>query len=647
MGTYLPRQLISEKLKSATENIPAGFGAPQMGPITTGLGEIYQYILDVEPGYEDRYSTMDLRTIQDWIVKRQLSGIPGVVEVNTWGGYLKQYEVALNPQRLKSMNVRMPEVFKALEENNDVTGGGYIEKDHESYFIRGEGLVKSLQDIKQIVVKVNEGIPVYVRDIAEVRIGSATRFGAITGNGQGEKVMGQVMMLKDENSNQVIRRVNQRVAEIQGSLPEGVIINPFLERTELINKTTFTVVENLTLGALIVIFVLVLMLGNFRSGLIVASIIPLSLLFGISMMNLFGISANLMSLGAIDFGIIIDGAVIIIEYIFFKITQNRHQLLGLTGNALKEAKDRLTLASATEMMQPAIFGQIIILIVFIPILSLTGIEGKMFKPMALSFGFALLGAMILSLTYVPVMAAIVCRATPEKRANLSQRIMSFLENLYNPIITRALAHQKLVMISAGVLLIAGFGIFTRLGGEFIPTLDEGDFVVQPIIKTGTSLSKTIEIVTELESILLREFPEVAQVVTRIGAAEVPTDPMSMEQTDVIIKLKPKHQWVTAKSKEALADKMKTAMSAVPGLDFEFTQPIEMRFNELITGVRSDVAIKIYGEDLDLLQSLARQVQQLITAVPGAADINVEKVAGLPQMSIRYERDKIAPIWYEY
>ncbi len=644
MGTYLPRQLIAEKLKSAAEQIPEGFGTPEMGPITTGLGEIYQYILEVEPGYESEYSIMDLRTIQDWIVKRQLSGIPGVVEVNTWGGYLKQYEVAVNPEKLKAMNVTVVEVFAALEGNNDVTGGGYIEKSQESYFIRGEGLVKSMDDIRKVVVKTDNGIPVYIRDIGTVQFGYATRFGAITGNGEGEKVMGQIMMLKDANSSEVISDVKERVAEVQKMLPKGVVINPFLERTELINKTTFTVAENLTLGALIVIFVLVLLLGNLRSGLIVASIIPLSLLFSISMMNVFGISANLMSLGAIDFGIIIDGAVIIIEYIVFRFAQQQATLKTLTGNALKAEKDKVTIESTTKMMQPAIFGQIIILIVFIPILSLSGIEGKMFRPMAMSFSFALLGAMILSLTYIPVMASLLSRPPRDKKSwpdRVSEKIMGFIQMLYNPIIHFALRKKLLVLVTAGALLGVSAFLFFRMGGEFIPTLDEGDYVVQPVLKTGTSLSQTIEIVTELEKILLDNFPEVDQVVTRIGAAEVPTDPMSMEETDVIIKLKPKGEWVSAETKDELADKMKAAMSVIPGLDFEFTQPIEMRFNELVTGVRADVAIKIYGEDLDVLYENAVNAERLVQNVEGAADISVEKVIGLPQITVRYNRDKIA------
>ncbi|PIB33485.1 multidrug transporter AcrB [Gaetbulibacter sp. 5U11] len=640
MGTYLPRQLIAEKIKSASEKIPEGFGTPEMGPITTGLGEIYQYILDVKPGYENKYSTTDLRTIQDWIVKRQLSGIPGVVEVNTWGGFLKQYEVAINPNKLTAMNISIAEIYNALEKNNSVSGGGYIEKNDKAFFIRGEGLVGSLEDIKNIVVK-NDGSPIYIKDVAIVGFGSATRFGAITGNGEGEKVLGQIMMLKDGNSKEVIDTVKERVASIQSTLPEGVYINGFLERSELIGKTTFTVAENLILGSLIVIFVVVLLLGNWRSGLVVASVIPLSLLFAIILMRQFGVDANLMSLGAIDFGIIIDGAVIIVEFIAFQIMSKASQLSRISKNEKQAKIDQITLKSASKMMNSAIFGQLIILIVFIPILSLSGIEGKMFKPMAMTFSFALIGAMILCLTYVPVVSSLFLKPSKQSAKNISVRLMHFLNKGYQPIINWALSNKKIVIVLSTILLASSIWIFSKMGGEFVPTLDEGDFVIQPVLKTGTSLGKTIEITTRIEQILLDNFPEVDQVVTRIGAAEVPTDPMSMEESDVIIKLKPKKEWTSAKSKDALADKFKEALTVIPGMEVEFTQPIEMRFNELVTGVRADVAIKIFGENLTVLANKAEEIKRLIENVEGAADISVEKVEGLPQMSVKFNRSKIA------
>ena len=641
MGTYLPRQLISEKLRSAQQVIPADFGTPQVGPITTGLGEIYQYTLEVEPAFEGKYTPMDLRTIQDWVVKRQLSGIPGVVEINTWGGYLKQYEVAVELDRLNSLGVSIGEVYDALQKNNDVAGGGYIEKYEASYFIRGEGLVNTFKDIENIVVASRSGVPVYIKDVAKVQYGYATRFGAITGNGEGEKVLGQVMMLKDASSDQVIKAVKKRVEEISATLPEGVYINAFLDRSELIAKTTFTVVENLLLGALIVVIVVVLILGDVRAGLIVASVIPLALLFTLSMMNVFGVDANLMSLGAIDFGIIIDGAVIIVEFVVFKFTREQAKLDSLEAKELRSYKDSLTVASTSKMMRTAIFGQVIILLVFIPVLSLEGIEGKMFRPMAISFSFAIVGAIILCFTYIPVMASIFARPHHPMDHSLPGKVMSFFNRAYEPLLALALRWKLWVLSLAAVLLGASSYVFFTIGGEFVPTLDEGDYVVQPVIKTGTSLGKTVEISTQIEQVLLDNFPEVSQVVTRIGAAEVPTDPMSMEETDVIIKLKPKNEWVSARAKDELADKMKAAMSVIPGLDFEFTQPIEMRFNELITGVRADVAVKIFGEDLDELYRLANRVSELIEPVEGAADIVVEKIVGLPQMKVEYDRARIA------
>lgn len=641
MGTYLPRQLIAEKIKSASSRIPEGFGSPEMGPITTGLGEIYQYILDVEPEYKDQYNSTELRTIQDWIVKRQLSGIPGVVEVNTWGGHLKQYEVAIQTQKLNALDITAREVFTALEMNNSVSGGGYIEKVNQAYFIRGEGLVSNLKDIENIVVTNRNGIPIYIKDVAKVVFGSAPRFGAITGNGEGEKVLGQIMMLKDADSKRVIEAVKERVASISKSLPEGVYINPFLDRSKLIGRTTFTVTENLVLGCLIVIFVVVLLLGNWRSGLVVASVIPLCLLFALTLMNIFGVDANLLSLGAIDFGIIIDGAVIIVEYIAFQITQKKAQLANLGKTETQSIKDEITLQGATKMMNSAVFGQLIILIVFIPILSLSGVEGKMFKPMALTFSFALLGAVLLCFTYVPVASALFLKPSKESKKSISTRLVNWINRRYEPVIEWAMRSKKLVISVAAALLIGAILLFTSMGGEFVPTLDEGDFVIQPVLKTGTTLTKTVETTTKMEQILLDNFPEVKQVVSRIGAAEVPTDPMSMEESDVIISLKPKSEWVSAETKDELADKFKEALAVIPGIELEFTQPIEMRFNELITGVRADIAVKIFGQDLEILNKKANQIKDLIQDVEGASDIIVEKVEGLPQMNVSFDRAKIA------
>lgn len=641
LGTYLPRQLIAEKIKAAEERIPAEFGKPFMGPITTGLGEIYQYILEVDEQYRDQYDLTDLRTIQDWVVRRQLSGIPGVVEVNTWGGYLKQFEVAVDPHRLQALDLSLGEVFKAVESNNAVAGGAYIEKAGLSYFVRAEGMVEQLDDLRNTTVAYRGGLPIYLREVAEVNIGHANRFGAITANGEGEKVLGQIMLLKGANVKEVIDAVKERVVDIEKSLPPGIHINGFLERSDLIGKTTNTIIENLVLGCLIVIFVVVLLLGNWRSGLIVASVIPLSLLFALGMMNIFEVDANLMSLGAIDFGIIIDGAVIIVEYIAFQLNRKSSEYLTLNREERQKLKSKISLQAGTKMMHSAIFGQLIIIIVFIPILTLGGVEAKMFRPMALVFSFALTGAMILCLTYVPMMTAWILKPKQSNKPSLGHRIIDAIQKPYQRLLVGALDHPKTSLGLAGLLFAFALTVFLRMGGEFVPTLDEGDFVIQPVFPTGTSLAQTTHYTTEIEKALL-EFPEVEQVVTRIGAAEVPTDPMSMEESDVIIKLKPAREWTTAESKDDLANHFKEKIQARLGdIEVEFTQPIEMRFNELITGVRADLAIKIYGEDLDQLQKYADEVAALIQDVPGAADINVEKTVGLPQMNVKYKREALA------
>jgi len=640
LGTYLPRQLIAEKLKSAAEKIPREFGTPQMGPITTGLGEIYQYTLETKPDFKDQYDATALRSIQDWIVKRQLSGIPGVVEINTWGGFLKEYEVSINSKKLQANNITINAVFKALEKNNSVAGGSYIEKNQEAYFIRGEGLVSSLDDIRNINVTTRGGQPVYIKDIAKVGFGHARRFGAITGNAEGEKVLGQVMMLKDADSKRVIEAVKQRLNEIEDTLPDGVYINGFLDRSELIGRTTFTIAENLILGFFVVAFIVILIIGDWRSGLVIASIIPLSFLIAISLMYVFGIDANLMSLGALDFGIIIDGAVIIVEFVAFKLWQRSKEFSDHTKPEIKKLKDKITYSGASKMMNSAIFGQLIILLVFIPILSLSGVEGKMFRPMALTFSFALIGAMILCFTWVPVACSLILKPNA-KTFKLSTQLLEYIKKLYLPSIRWSLMHSKIIIISALLLLFSGVMVFSKMGGEFVPTLDEGDFVIQPILKTGKSLKSTVERTTAIEKILIEKFPEVKQVVSRIGAAEVPTDPMSMQDSDIIVRLKPKSEWTSASSKEELIAKVEQELSIFSGMNLEFTQPIEMRFNELITGVRSDLAIKIFGEDLDVLAQKGNEVSKLIQGVEGAADISVEKIVGLPQMLVKFNRQKIA------
>lgn len=647
-GTYLPRQLVQEKLTEVAGEIPEGFGTPFMAPITTGLGEIYQYTLKVKEGYEDKYDATELRTIQDWIVKRQMALVPGVVEVNAFGGYVKQYEVAINPDKLKSFGITMNQVFEALKVNNANTGGAYIEKNHQANFIRGEGLARNIEDLENTVVTTQNGSPVLVRDVAEkVGYGNQVRYGAFTQDGH-ESVGGQILMLKGESPSNVIENVEKRIVEIQKSLPEGVYIDTFLSQSELIGRTTSTVKTNLIEGALIVIFVLVLLLGSFRGGLIAASIIPLCLLFAFILMKQFGIWANLMSLGAIDFGIIVDGAVIIVEGTVFHIHQRMKKSKAIIGQS---EMDEITYDSASKMMNSAFFGQLIVLIVFTPILFLTGVEGKMFRPMAFTFGFAVLGAIILCLTYVPMMSSLFLK--PAKNQNswfakfenqmdrISDKIMDFLNRAYLPILNFALRFRAGVVIGAvSLLLIAGF-VFSNMGAEFVPKFDEGDIAFQALIKPGSSLTESIEASKKLQN-LINEFPEVKTVVSRIGVAEIPTDPMPMDIADSYIILeKDKSKWTSADSKEELIEKIQEKISVVPGVNFVFTQPVELRFNELLTGVREDVAIKLYGEDLNVLADKVQEIAAVIRKVPGAADLNVEATSGLPQMTVVYNRAKMA------
>jgi len=637
MGTYLPRQLVSEKLIQVRNEIPEGFGELSMGPISTGLGEIYQYTLAVAPEYQGEYSSMDLRTMQDWIVRRQMAMVPGVVEVNAFGGHIKQYEVAVSPDELKAIDLTINDLFEALEQNNQNTGGAYIEKNHRANFIRGEGLARSIEDIENIVVKTVEGIPIRVKDVAKVQFGEAVRYGVFTKDGKGEAVGGIIFMLKGANSNEVIAHVKERIAQIQESLPEGVSIQPFLDRSELIGRTTSTITTNLIEGALIVIFVLVFLLGNWRGGLIVASTIPLSLLFAFILMYVFDVWANLMSLGAIDFGIIVDGAVIVVEGTVFFLYQKMHK--GKEINA--KERDEITYTASSKMMNAAFFGQLIILIVFIPILFLEGVEGKMFKPMALTFMFAMMGAMILCLTYVPMISSLFIRVSKKEKKAWGDKVVIWVEDRYEKALGAALKRTAIIVGSSVVLFALAIFTFTRMGGEFIPQLDEGDIAFHVILKPGSSLAEGIKTSTQIEQILLENFPEVEHAMTRFGVADVPTDPMPMDIGDCFVILKPRSEWVSAESKEALIAKMKAKLSIIPGVNYEFTQPIEMRFNELISGVREDIAVKLYGDDLQVLADKAEEMGKIIATVKGVADMKVEATTGMPQITIHYERGELA------
>ncbi len=629
---YLARQLVNEALQKV--DIPKEYGKPEMMPITTGLGEIYQYTLEVDPKYKDYYTLTDLRTIQDWIVKRQLAGTKGIVEVSSFGGYVKQYEVAVDPNILKAYNITIDQIVQALENNNQNTGGSYIQQGPYAKYIRAEGIIKNKKQIEQIVVTTRNGVPIKIGDIATVRIGHPTRYGAMTKDGKGETVGGITLMIKGGNANKIVKRVKQRIAQIQKTLPEGVHIVPYYDRSELVNRVIKTITENLSIAALIVVFVLVMLLGSVRVGLIVSSVIPLALLFAFSLMNMFGVSASIMSLGAIDFGLIVDGSVIILEGMLFYLHKKY-----LNKKITQAQLDEAAIYSAQLVGKSAAFGVLIILIVYFPILALQGIEGKMFKPMALTVSFALIGGLILSLTYVPMMSALFINKKVKK--NFSDKIVDKFQKIAMPGFEFGMKNKLLVLGIVIALFISSLYIFTKLGAEFVPNLDEGDLAMQITLPPGSSLNESIHITTQAEKILLKHFPEVKSVVSKIGTAEVPTDPMAIEDADVMILLKDKKHWVTAKNRFALADSMKKALSVITGATFDFTQPIQLRFNELITGAKSDITIKIFGDDLDTLYKKANQIAALIKNIPGAADIKVEQIAGLPQIIFKYKRQNLA------
>ena len=652
---YWARSQVSQVVEQLEKELPKNTET-EMGPIATGLGEIYHYTIRAKEGYEHKYSLTQLRTMQDWIVRKQLSGTPGVAEVSGWGGYVKQYEVAINTDQLNASGVSVSEVFDALQRNNANTGGSYIEENSNQYYIRGIGVVKNLEDVANITVKTVDGTPVKVGDVAKVQLGHATRFGAVTRNGEGEVVAGIAIMLKGENFQEVIKNVKERINQIQKSLPEGVVIEPFIDRTNLVDRVEGTIARNLIEGGLIVIFVLVIFLGNWRAGLVVASVIPLSMLFAFGMMKTFGIDGNLMSLGAIDFGMIVDSAVIIVEAVVthintghFSQPEVRAAYLAQCQNGgaatpfalTQKQMDEEVHFSASRIRQSAAFGEIIIMIVYIPLMTLVGIEGKMFRPMALTVFFAILGAFILSLTYVPMASSLMLSRKVHTRKTFSDRVIEKLQAWYRPVLDWVLARNKDVITGAVALFCVSIVGFKFLGGEFIPSLEEGDFAVEMSMSQGTSLSQMVESSTKAEKLLKKEYPEIKQVVSRIGSAEIPTDPMPVERADIMIALKPKAEWTSAKTTPELMEKMEETLSAIPGLEAEISQPIQMRNNELLTGIKQDVAIKIFGDDLDVLTQQAGKVKKMIEDVPGVSGIFVEEVAGLPQIQVKYNHEKMA------
>ena len=652
---YWARSQVSQVVEQLEKELPKNTET-EMGPIATGLGEIYHYTIRAKEGYEHKYSLTQLRTMQDWIVRKQLSGTPGVAEVSGWGGYVKQYEVAINTDQLNASGVSVSEVFDALQRNNANTGGSYIEENSNQYYIRGIGVVKNLEDVANITVKTVDGTPVKVGDVAKVQLGHATRFGAVTRNGEGEVVAGIAIMLKGENFQKVSKNVKERINQIQKSLPEGVVIEPFIDRTILVDRVEGTIARNLIEGGLIVIFVLVIFLGNWRAGLVVASVIPLSMLFAFGMMKTFGIDGNLMSLGAIDFGMIVDSAIIIVEAVVthintghFSQPEVRAAYLAQCQNGgaatpfalTQKQMDEEVHFSASRIRQSAAFGEIIIMIVYIPLMTLVGIEGKMFRPMALTVFFAILGAFILSLTYVPMASSLMLSRKVHTRKTFSDRVIEKLQAWYRPVLDWVLARNKDVITGAVALFCVSVVGFKFLGGEFIPSLEEGDFAVEMSMSQGTSLSQMVESCTKAEKLLKKEYPEIKQVVSRIGSAEIPTDPMPVERADIMIALKPKAEWTSAKTTPELMEKMEETLSAIPGLEAEISQPIQMRNNELLTGIKQDVAIKIFGDDLDVLTQQAGKVKKMIEDVPGVSGIFVEEVAGLPQIQVKYNHEKMA------
>lgn len=634
--TYFARQLVAERLSEARESIPKGYGSPEMGPISTGLGEIYQFEVRGDPmcapegpDTETCYTLMELRTLLDWFVTYQLRPIPGVVEVNQFGGELKTYEVQVDPKRLNALGLTLRDVFEALEENNANEGGGYLVRAGEQRVIRGEGLIASLEDVRNVRIATHDGTPIQVRDVATVEFAPLIRQGAVTRDGRGEIVSASVMMLMGENSGEVAESVRVRLEEIAKSLPEGVTIETYYDRSVLVERTIRTVATNLIEGGVLVIVMLLLMLGNLRGGLLVASVIPLSLLFTFISMSVFGVSGNLMSLGALDFGLIIDGAIVVIENISRRLSETRAK-----GDAAK----REILRGTLQVLRPVLFGTAIIMIVYVPILSLQGIEGKMFRPMAITVLSALAAALFLAITLVPVVSTVIYRnGLVEKEPILARGARL----LYEPVLNFAMHYRALIIGGALAILVAGAGLAATMGAEFIPTLDEGAIAMQAVRPPSVSLEESVRATDRIERTLLAAFPdEIDTIISRTGRAEIATDPMGVEISDIYIMLHPISQWKRAESKAALVDAIERELDNVPGQNYSFSQPIELRTNELISGVRSDVAVNLYGPDFEELERTGARISQILSTIEGAADVSSDQVAGLPLLRVIVDREAI-------
>ena len=627
VNIYFARQLVSERLNTALEAIPQNLGRPELGPLTTGLGEIYQFTVEGEG-----YTPMQLRTILDWEIAYRLRSVPGVVEVNTWGGKAQQYHVVINPQSLIAFRLSLASVFEALEKNNANVGSGYIERNQEQYIIRGEALISSIYDIENIVVGHNrEGVPIFIKNLGTVEKGSMLRIGAATEDGRHETVIGLVQMLAGANARDVVKRVKAKVTEVQASLPPGVAIRPFYDRAQFVERVLRTVTVNLMEGGLLVIAVLFVLLGSFQGGLLVALAIPLSMLFAFIGMYYLGISGNLMSLGAIDFGLIVDGSVVIMENILRKRSEN-------PDTAVLE----LVRQGGREVARPVFFAVLIITLVYLPILTLTGTEGKMFRPMAVTVIFALLGSLIVAMTVIPVLASFLFRKKPKgPEMEHETWLVRITRRRYVRTLQWTMAHRGTTVIVALIVLATTVVLARRLGTEFVPELDEGDILINALRLPSVSMSESIASTLMIERVL-KQFPEVALVVSRTGSPEVATDLMGIELSDIFVMLRPRDQWTTAKTKEALIERMADRLAhEIPGVGITFTQPIEMRFNELVAGIRSDVGVKVFGDDLDALKAKADQVARVLNSIPGAADVKAEQVAGLPMARIIVNRSEIA------
>lgn len=629
---YWARNLINERLLQARENIPPGMGTPELGPIATGMSEIYQFEVRADPGSQDTKSLTELRTILDWQIAFQLRSVPGVIEVNTFGGELKTYEVQVDPDKLQNYGIALSDVFTALEENNGNSGGGYIAHGSEQRLIRGEGLVESLEDLRLIVLDSRDGVPIRIADVANVRFAPMLRQGAVTRDGNREAVIGMVMMLMGGNSRQVVADVKAKIAEIEKTLPAGVVIDTFYDRTELVGKTIHTVAENIGVGVFLVILMLFILLGDVRAGLIVAAAIPLSAMCALIAMRYAGVSANLMSLGAVDFGVIVDGAVVMIENCVRRASNHQR------SNPGKNVPERVFRESAKEVAKPILFAGVIVIIVFIPILSLQGMEGKMFRPMAFTFMSALASALVLSVTVMPVMASLFLARRVTERETF---VVRWIKQSYQPMLAFAMRKPGLMLGSSfvafaiSVFLASGFGI------EFVPKLDEGDIAIQATRLPSVSLETSIEMTQAIERCLLK-FPQVETVVSKTGRPEIANDPMGVYQTDIFVRLKTEPVAGPPMTKPELVEAMQAALEQeVPGNAFSFTQPIELRVQELVAGVRSDIGLSLYGDDLEVLKIKGDEIVKALNQVDGAADVAAQQIAGLSYMRIKIRRDALA------